>query len=604
MPTIQQLPPALIVDAADEVPLSQAGATHAVSVGSLLAGTQPAILAPTGSLLGRLSLGPGGPEPVAVGTGLAVQGGNIVATGADHAAFPVEANPSATDQLVATNAGVPKLLPLATLQGWLGTIAAPGTVSFGSLPAAAVIASSDLVAISQNGTDAAITYANLIDGQTVDQASPAVPASDTDTFWVAQGSSMMLRQTFAAVWNWAAVKLPTYKLPVVELSTSTTLDGTIHNGRILVCSQPVTLSPAFVNMGSGFSCEVLNLSSGNVTFAAGIATSTGTAVLPSSQMALLRGVTYSGGNAVFAAIVSGSGVTAQPTSAPGQVTNLASTSVTTSSIALAWSAPSSGGTPTSYAILYRPSGTTAWIAAPPTAGSTATIVGGLSPGASYDFTVTGSNTAGSGPVSATVTVSTAVTLSVPGQVQNLSATAATTSGISLSWSPPASGGTPNSYSVQYAVAGTSTWSTFGTGVTGTAVSVTGLSAGSTYTFKVIAMNAAGSGAPSAALTASTASTGSSVTSVTWNLVPASNYNVGSGAIGVNVHVNPSTAAVQFGLSQAISTAPTTWVAAGYVNSDLWGAYIGTPVASGTYYVWCEGTDGSARTVYPTSFTVS
>lgn len=600
MPTIQQLPPALSVDPADEVPVSQAGATHAISVGSLLAGMQPAILAPTGSLLGRLSLGPGGPEPVAVGAGLAIEGGNLAATGADHAAFPVEANPSAADQLVISTSGSPKLLPLAALQDWLGAGAATGALNLGALPVATSVASGDLVALSQNGTNAAITYANLIDGQTIDQASPALPASDTDTFWVAQGSSTMLRQTFAAIWNWVATKLTTYKLPVVELSASTTLDGTVHNGRILVCSQPVTLNPAFVNMGSGFYCEVLNLSSGNVTFGVGIATSTGGAVLPPTQMALLRGASYSGGNVVFAAVVSGS---AAPTSAPGQVTNLASTSVTTSSVTLGWSAPTSGGAPTSYAVQYRLSGNATWTAAPLTSGSTA-MVGGLSPATSYDFAVTASNAVGSGPVSNIVTTSTAVTLATPGQVVGLSATAATTGGMTLSWSPPASGGTPSSYTVQFAVAGTPTWSTFAAGVTGTAVSITGLSAGTTYTLQVTAVNAAGSGTPSAALTASTASAGSSVASVIWNLPPAGNYSVGSGSIGVNVHVNPSTAAVQFGLSGSSITPPTTWVAALYVNADLWGAYIGTPVVAGSYYVWCEGTDGSARTVYPTSFTVS
>lgn len=220
MPTIQQLPSAVSVDPADEVPLSQGGATHAVSVGTLLAGVQPAILAPTGALLGRLSLGPGGPEPVSIGTGLEIAGSALVATGADHAGFPVETSPSAADQLVVTSSGAPKLLPLGALQGWLGTAA--NTLSVAQLPLATSIAPSDLVAISQAGTSAAIAYANLIDGQTIDQAAPAQPGADTDTFWISQGSSTMLRQTFAAIWNWLTAKFPTYKLPIVELSTATT----------------------------------------------------------------------------------------------------------------------------------------------------------------------------------------------------------------------------------------------------------------------------------------------------------------------------------------------------------------------------------------------
>src|SRR5271166_2316362 len=41
-----------------------------------------------------------------------------------------------------------------------------------------------------------------------------------------------------------------------------------------------------------------------------------------------------------------------------------------------------------------------------------------------------------------------------------------------------------------------------------------------------------------------------------------------------------------------------------VNTDLWGAYVNTPAAPGTWYAWIEGTNGSLPTAYPSSFTVS
>ena len=206
-----------------------------------------------------------------------------------------------------------------------------------SLAPVTTIAGSDLVAISQGGTDHSISYANLLDGMTIDVASTAAPASDTDLFWVGQGSSTMLAQTFATVWTWIKGKLPTYRRPVVEISINTTLDGTIHNGAILVCSQPITLTPAFPNMGSGFTCSVVNLSGGNVTFGVGIVTSSGTPTLPTGQAAELRAFTYSSGNVVFAAIAGGA--LAQP---PGQVTGLAVGVATPSSVALTWQAPATG----------------------------------------------------------------------------------------------------------------------------------------------------------------------------------------------------------------------------------------------------------------------
>ena len=90
MPTIKQLPSASEVNAEDEIPLSQGGLTKSATVGALLDGMQPAVIAPSGSLLGRVSIGPGGPEPVSVGPGLGFSSGALVANGADHAAFPVQ----------------------------------------------------------------------------------------------------------------------------------------------------------------------------------------------------------------------------------------------------------------------------------------------------------------------------------------------------------------------------------------------------------------------------------------------------------------------------------------------------------------------------------
>jgi hypothetical protein len=43
-----------------------------------------------------------------------------------------------------------------------------------------------LLAISQGGTDYSISYANLLDGMTIDVATTAAPASDTDLFSAGQ----------------------------------------------------------------------------------------------------------------------------------------------------------------------------------------------------------------------------------------------------------------------------------------------------------------------------------------------------------------------------------------------------------------------------------
>ena len=367
-----------------------------------------------------------------------------------------------------------------------------------SLAPVTTIAGSDLVAISQGGTDHSISYENLLDGMTIDVASTAGPASDADLFWVGQGSSTMLAQTFATVWTWIKGKLQTYRRPVVEISINTTLDGTIHNGAILICSQPITLTPAFPNMGSGFTCSVVNLSGGNITFGVGIVASSGTPTLPTGQAAELRAFTYSSGNVVFAAIAGGA--LAQP---PGQVTGLAVGVATSSSVSLTWQAPAAGGAATGYTVNYRVTSLGgAWTLQ--SAAGTSLIVSGLAAATQYDFTVIANNAAGSGAASSVATgITQAAPTQPPGQVTGLATSNPTASTVALAWTAPSTGGAVGSYTVQYRTTGGTGWNVAASGVVATACTVTALAASTGYDFQVLAANAAGSGTPSAVASATT-----------------------------------------------------------------------------------------------------
>ena len=116
MPTITQLPSATATGAQDEIPLSQAGVTRAVSVAELLSGTQPAIEVPSPSVLGRASLGPGSPEPLSLGLGLVVQNAALQANGTDHASFVQETAFLPGDEAIINSSGTPKRLPLPGLR--------------------------------------------------------------------------------------------------------------------------------------------------------------------------------------------------------------------------------------------------------------------------------------------------------------------------------------------------------------------------------------------------------------------------------------------------------------------------------------------------------
>ena len=281
MTTIPQLPSVTEVGAGDLLPLSQGGTLYAATVGQVVTGLQAEITLPTGDLLGRVSTGAGAPEAVSLGLGLDLSAGALSASGADHASFPVQMALSLSDQIVMNAAGQPALLDVVALRGLftagsgvtidsdgtlaltVSAIAGPQGVQGPAGPAglqgpagpqgpqgagllapstrnsAGSINGGDYVAIWQNGANGWITYQQLIGGQTIDQLPSAGPARDSDQILVAQNSNSLSSQTFSSIWTYVASKLPTIKTMVVELTANTVLDGTSHNGRILVVGPPL-----------------------------------------------------------------------------------------------------------------------------------------------------------------------------------------------------------------------------------------------------------------------------------------------------------------------------------------------------------------------------
>jgi len=340
MTTIAQLPAATSVGLSDLLPLSQSGVLYSVSVSQLTANLQPLLDVPTGDLLGRNSIGAGAPESVSLGAGLLLAAGVLSADGGDHAGFPVQATMSLSDNLVISN-GTPGLLPVTALRGLftagtgvsiddngvvavtVSSVAGPagaqgpdgptgpagpqgptGATGAGlAAPAAgnsaSSIGASDYVAIWQNGANAWMPYGQFLGGQTINQLPAAGPAADSDELLVAQGSDSLSVQSFGSIWTYLQAKLPSYKPGVVELTGNTVLDATSHNGRILIASAPLTLTANFANMGSGFSCTLINLSAGSVEMGTGISSGSGVASLPPGSAASLVGFSYSGGSLVW-----------------------------------------------------------------------------------------------------------------------------------------------------------------------------------------------------------------------------------------------------------------------------------------------------------------
>ena len=193
-----------------------------------------------------------------------------------------------------------------------------------------------------------------------------------------------------------------------------------------------------------------------------------------------------------------------PIPAPGQVTGVTATSGGQTSANVSWTAPATGGTPTSYRItpyVGAAAQTATTINGSPPA--TQTTITGLTNGTTYTFRVEAINPTGAGPQSAasnSVTPLNPVAPSVPLAVSASPASQA----VRVAWSPPqANGDSPiTGYTITpYIGAAAQSPVQVAAGTTNRVI--TGLDNGTAYTFRVTAQNAVGSSPASPATAAVT-----------------------------------------------------------------------------------------------------
>ena len=164
-------------------------------------------------------------------------------------------------------------------------------------------------------------------------------------------------------------------------------------------------------------------------------------------------------------------------------------------VMLSWVLPSGGAEVTHYE--YEQDGSGTWISTGSTAPSY--TVTGLTNGQTYTFRVRAANSAGA---SAASTASASVTpATVAGAPTGLSATPGNRQ-VMLSWVQPSGGAALTHY--EYEQDGSGTW--ISTGSTAPSYTVTGLTNGQSYTFRVRAVNSAGQSAASNSRTATPTTT--------------------------------------------------------------------------------------------------
>lgn len=213
-------------------------------------------------------------------------------------------------------------------------------------------------------------------------------------------------------------------------------------------------------------------------------------------------------------------------------------------IELTWSAPANGGSAiTDYVIQYKATSSSSWLTLTDAVSSTTgAVITPLSNGTSFDFRVAAVNNVGTGSYSATINATPRTT---PGTPTNLAATPGDSS-VGLSWTAPSSdgGSAVTDYVIEYRAASAFEWSTFADGVSSAAsTTVVGLTNGTTYEFRVAAVNAAGSGSATSAVSSKpyttpgdpgslAASVTSGTATVTWQAPastggsPITDYSIG------------------------------------------------------------------------------
>jgi hypothetical protein len=195
-------------------------------------------------------------------------------------------------------------------------------------------------------------------------------------------------------------------------------------------------------------------------------------------------------------------VTSNPADSPGQITwafgavptapVLTSVQPGNGQLTASYTASASTPATTSYTVTASPPSGPAVTAT--SASPTSTTVTGLTNGTAYSVTVTATNGTGTSGASNAITATPAQANHPP--VQNLTATPGTGK-VNLAWLAPADAGTdpPTGYSVTVDPAGGTT------AVSGTTAEVTGLAAGTVYTFTVVATYATAPGGTPAMVSA-------------------------------------------------------------------------------------------------------
>lgn len=292
------------------------------------------------------------------------------------------------------------------------------------------------------------------------------------------------------------------------------------------------------NNGSAITGYSLDYSSNSGSTWTNWSTTLASSATSETVTGLINGTAYvfrvSATNSIGTGSNSASSTAVTPAALPGAPT-LGTLTPGAANVAISWTAPASNGgfAITDYTIEYSSNSGSTWIAFTHTAStSTSTSVTGLTNGTSYVFRVKAVTSIGTGTASATSDAQ--LVAAAPGQPNAPTISNGNTQA-TVTWVAPAANGCAiTAYKVEYSSNAGSTWSVFSSSVSTLSSTVSGLTNGTAYVFKVSASNCMGFGAasasstsvtpnptPAASSTLTVAGAGSSTVTLTWTAVVSS-----------------------------------------------------------------------------------
>ena len=277
-------------------------------------------------------------------------------------------------------------------------------------------------------------------------------------------------------------------------------------------------------------------------------------VIPNTPTATARIKVEAVGNIFFDISNTNFSITAG--SACGSATGLASSSVTTTSANVSWTAVSGA---TSYAVDYKLNTTSTWTSFSTTQTTTSASLAGLAAASLYDWRVTATCAAGVSAAATAQFTTQTICVAPSGLTSSPAATTA-----SVSWTAVSAA---TSYAVDYKLNTASTWISFSTAQTATTASLTGLTASSLYDWRVSATCPSGATLATAAQFITTAPAAcnapTSLTSTAGTTTATVSFTAASGAVSyaVDYKLNTATTWTSFSTAQTATTASLTGLTA-------------------------------------------